>query len=333
MATIDRRLATIFAADFVGYSRLMRDNEEQTALLLKAHRGVIDGIVELHNGRIFNTAGDSVLAEFTSPVQAVRSAIEIQEALRTRNSNFPEDQRMMLRIGVNLGDVIAKGPDLLGDAVNIAARLESIAEPGGIMIAQSVHEHIQDKLGLRFESVGAQKLKNIPRPVEAFRVTIQPLTAQQPNSSSKNSVLRRPFVALGALALTGIVGAAALWASLSNGVHQESAALQSHWLNGDWVGIVTEEPISDPLFCTDLTDQRCRIFKMSGVRGDGRYEGAFGMSTRGGPATVTVKGPEIHIHTQRVSANVQMQPGGVLQGPLKNIEGASFQLRLRKVRN
>lgn len=130
-AAVKRRLTCILAADAVGYSRHMATNEEGTIKVLAAHRAVIDGIIAFHDGRIVGTAGDSVLAEFTSPVNAVRCASEIQEALKTRNDALPEDQRLLFRVGVNLGDVVVKDQDLLGDGVNIAARLETLAEPGG----------------------------------------------------------------------------------------------------------------------------------------------------------------------------------------------------------
>ena len=126
---VKRKLAAILAADAVGYSRMMAADEEGTMKILSAHRSVIDGIIQFHEGRIINTAGDSVLAEFASPTQAVRCAVEIQDALKTRNDSLPEDRQMQFRIGVNLGDVMVKGDDLLGDGVNIAARLEGIAEP------------------------------------------------------------------------------------------------------------------------------------------------------------------------------------------------------------
>ncbi len=168
---VKRRLAAILAADATGYSRLVAEDEEGTLRTLAAHRAVIDGIIQFHDGRIVGTAGDSVLAEFASPVEAVRCAVEIQEALKTRNESLPETKRMLFRIGVNLGDVIVKGTDLLGDGVNVAARLESIAEPGGICVSSSVYDQIAGKLNMGFVDIGEQNLKNIPRPVRAFRVT------------------------------------------------------------------------------------------------------------------------------------------------------------------
>jgi len=167
---LKRKLAAILAADAVGYSRHMGADEEGTMKLLAAHRAVIDGIIEFHEGRIVNTAGDSVLAEFASPVQAVRCAVEIQDALRTRNDARPEGKRLEFRIGVNLGDVMVKGDDLLGDGVNVAARLESVADPGGICVSSSVYDQIAGKLDLGFVDVGQKTLKNIDRPVRVYRV-------------------------------------------------------------------------------------------------------------------------------------------------------------------
>ncbi|MFO0997355.1 MAG: adenylate/guanylate cyclase domain-containing protein [Alphaproteobacteria bacterium] len=169
-APVKRRLAAILATDAVGYSRMMAEDEEGTIRTLAAHRAVIDGIIQFHDGRIVGTAGDSVIAEFASPVEAVRCAIEIQDALKTRNDSFPEDKRLLFRIGINLGDVMVKGEDLLGDGVNVAARLESLAEPGGILVSSSVYDQITGKLSLSFTDMGEQALKNIPRPVRAFRV-------------------------------------------------------------------------------------------------------------------------------------------------------------------
>ena len=171
MATgVKRKLAAILAADAVGYSKMMAVDEEKTLKVLSAHRAVIDGIIEFHEGRIVGTAGDSVLAEFGSPVEAVRCAVEMQDALKTRNNSLAEADRMLFRVGVNLGDVIAKDDDILGDGVNIAARLESIAEPGGICVSSSVYEQIAGKLDLGFIDIGAQSLKNIQRPIQVYRI-------------------------------------------------------------------------------------------------------------------------------------------------------------------
>ena len=153
---IKRKLAAILSADVAGYSRLMGADEEGTLRLLAAHRAVVDSIIELHDGRVVNTAGDSVLAEFTSPVEAVRAAGEIQDALKTRNESLPESRRMFFRIGIHLGDVMIKGDDLLGDGVNVAARLQAMAEPGGLCISATIFDQIEGKLSLRFQDIGEQ---------------------------------------------------------------------------------------------------------------------------------------------------------------------------------
>jgi class 3 adenylate cyclase len=168
---VKRRLAAILAADAVGYSRMMGIDEEGTLRILAAHRAVIDGIIAFHHGRIINTAGDSVLAEFESAVEAVRCAVEIQDALKTRNDALLEAQRMLFRIGVNLGDVMVSGDNLHGDGVNVAARLESAAEPGGVFIASSVYDQIAGKLNLTFVDIGSRELKNIARPIHVYKLS------------------------------------------------------------------------------------------------------------------------------------------------------------------
>jgi class 3 adenylate cyclase len=168
---LERKLATILSADVAEYSRLMAEDEEQTLRTFRAHRAVIDALVSLHRGRIFNTAGDAILAEFASAVEAVRCATEIQAALRTRNDQFPPARQVRLRIGINLGDVMVQGGDLLGDGVNVAARLQAAAEPGGICVSGSVYDQIRNKLSLSFRSLGEQSFKNIPQPVRTFSIT------------------------------------------------------------------------------------------------------------------------------------------------------------------
>ena len=158
-SSVKRRLTCILAADALGYSKQVGQDEEGTIRVLSAHRAVIDGIITFHQGRIVSTAGDSVLAEFSSAVEAVRCAVEIQEALKTRNDSLPEHRQMHFRVGVNLGDVVVKNDDLLGDGVNVAARLETLAEPGGICISSSVYDQITGKLDLGFQDIGEQTLR------------------------------------------------------------------------------------------------------------------------------------------------------------------------------
>ena len=201
---VRRRLTCILAADAVGYSKLTSEDEESTLRVLAAHRAVIDGVITFHNGRIVNTAGDSVLAEFASPVEAVRCAVEVQDALRTRNEALPENRRLHFRVGVNLGDVVVKGTDLLGDGVNIASRLESIADPGGIVISSGVYDQITGKLDLGFHDIGAQNLKNIAHPVRAFRVSGAGGTVRAPAAPRRaRSLTPWAGAAIGAMVVAG----------------------------------------------------------------------------------------------------------------------------------
>ena len=169
---VQRRMAAILAADVVGYSRLMGKDEEDTLATLKVYRSVIDGLIADHAGRIFGSAGDSVIAEFASPVEAVRCATEIQLEIDKRNADLPEASRMRFRIGINLGDVVVDGDNLMGDGVNVAARLEALSPPGGICISEAIHAQVRDRLSLDFLDLGEHKVKNIARPVRAYRVPL-----------------------------------------------------------------------------------------------------------------------------------------------------------------
>src|SRR5262245_5061983 len=167
---MERKLAAILAADVAGYCRLMGTDEEETLKTLNIYRDVVTQLVEEHQGRVVGLAGDSMLAEFASAVQAVRSAVAVQRALERRNADLAENRRMRFRIGINVGDVMVQGADLLGDGVNIAARLEQMAEPGGILVSGTVWEQIQGKLSFPCAYMGDQTAKNIARPVRTYRV-------------------------------------------------------------------------------------------------------------------------------------------------------------------
>ena len=170
---VERRLAAILAADVAGYLRLMGAEEEGTRERLKAHfRQLIEPKIQEHRGRVVKNTGDGMLAEFPSVVDAVRCAAEVQRAMIDRNADIPEDKRISFRMGINLGDVIVEPGDIFGDGVNIAARLEALAEPGGICISGVVHNQVRDKLPYLFEDIGAQSLKNIDRPVHVYRIRI-----------------------------------------------------------------------------------------------------------------------------------------------------------------
>ena len=166
---LERKLAAILAADVEGYARLMHANEERTLATLTAHRAIIDALIESASGQIFGTAGDSVLAEFTSVVHAFNCAVGIQQALHHANADVPDDERMEFRIGINVGDVMVKDGDIFGDGVNIAARLEGLAEAGGICVTRGVRDHLRDRVDANFEDLGEHSVKNIGRPVRVFK--------------------------------------------------------------------------------------------------------------------------------------------------------------------
>ena len=193
---VTRRLAAILAADVVGFSRLMEADEAATMAALKLRRrDVLDPLVARHQGRVFKTTGDGVLVEFASAVNAVQCAVDLQRGMAAANEGQPEDRQIILRIGVNLGDVMVESGDLYGDGVNIAARLEGIAEPGGILVSGTAHDHIGSKVKVSFEDIGTQTLKNIAQPVRAYRVTDTPavvVAATRP-ASDKPSIAVLPF--------------------------------------------------------------------------------------------------------------------------------------------
>ncbi len=185
----ERRLTAILAADVVGYSGLIEADESGTLAALRAHRAeVLDPKITEHRGRIVSTAGDSVLAEFASVVDAVQCAAEIQRVMASRNEGVSEDKRIQFRIGVNSGDVIVEGDDIHGDGVNVAARLESLADPGGVFISGVAFSQVENKLELGYENLGEQKVKGISKPVQVYRVLLAPEAAgtlKRPQSDRK----------------------------------------------------------------------------------------------------------------------------------------------------
>ncbi len=198
---LDRKLATILSADVAGFSRLMGEDEEQTLRTFRGHKEVFESLVAMHRGRVFNTAGDAILAEFPSAVEAVRCATDIQSALRTRNDQLPPSRQVRFRIGINLGDVMLHGQDLLGDGVNVAARLQTAAEPGGICISGSVHDQISNKLSLAFQPLGEMNFKNIQQPVRTFSITEAEGGRALPSAKSRGFSRPAKWVAAGALVL------------------------------------------------------------------------------------------------------------------------------------
>lgn len=194
---VRRRLAAILAADVVGYSRMMERDEAGTLAALKHRRKVtLEPLVARHQGRVFKVTGDGVLVQFDSAVNAVQCAIDLQQEMAAANQPLPDDQRIVLRIGVNLGDVMVEGSDLYGEGVNVAARLESIVEPGGILVSATTHDYVRNKIKVRFDDVGPQSLKNIAEPVRAYRVSDTPAVAAASisHAADKPSIAVLPFI-------------------------------------------------------------------------------------------------------------------------------------------
>ena len=209
--TLVRRLTTIVSIDVVGFSTMSARNEEHALDLLSARMATAEAIVKHHRGRVFKLTGDGLLAEFVSPVEAVRAALEIQEAMRSANATADQDNQLVLRIGINLGDVVESGDDLMGDAVNVAVRLESIAPHGGICVSAAIYEQIVGKLTLGAEDMGEQHVKNIPRPIHAYRLTNEgatPVVAVTPAAAKRPS---RLVMGAGALAILAIVAIGGAW--------------------------------------------------------------------------------------------------------------------------
>ena len=195
---MERRLAAIFAADVAGYSRLIGVDEEGTLERLRAHRReLIDPKIAEHQGRIVKTTGDGVLVEFASPVKAVRCAIEVQHGMVDRNADIPREQRIEFRIGINLGDVVVEDGDIYGDGVNVAARLENIAEPGAVYISRAVRDFVDDHAEMTLEDLGEKPLKNIAKPVRVFRIAAPEVAVRVPMGSPalphKPSIAVLPF--------------------------------------------------------------------------------------------------------------------------------------------
>lgn len=205
---VQRRLAAILAADVVGYSRLMGANETGTRARFNAHLNeLIAPAIANREGRIVKTLGDGILAEFASVVDAVQCAVEIQKEMANRNTGEPPDSRIDFRIGINLGDIIVEGDDIHGDGVNVAARLEGLAEPGEICISRAARDQVRDKLGYGLEDLGEVEVKNISRPVRAFRVLLDGTTVAVPNSS----IVKKYWHSLAAVLAVILIGSGGLW--------------------------------------------------------------------------------------------------------------------------
>jgi len=205
---VKRKLVAILSADVKGYSRLMEEDEKGTVRTLNAYKEVMTNFIQQHHGRVVDAPGDNVLADFASVVDAVECAVEIQKELKTRNAELPENRRMEFRIGVNLGDVIEDGEQILGDGVNIAARLESLSEAGGICISGTAYDHVENKLSLGYQYLGEQAVKNIAKPVRVYRVLMEPEEAGKMIGEKKAKPKRWQKLALGLIVVVIVVTAA-----------------------------------------------------------------------------------------------------------------------------
>jgi adenylate cyclase len=196
--SVERRLAAVLAADVVGYSRLMGIDEEGTLAQLKAHRrALVDPKIKDHRGRIVKTTGDGMLVEFASVVDAVRCAVEVQLGMAERNAGVPPERRIQFRIGINIGDIIIDGDDIFGDGVNIAARLEALAEPGEVWVSRTVREQVRDKLAFAFDDMGEREVKNIARPIKVYRIAAkEPAGAASSRASGAPSLPQKPSIAV-----------------------------------------------------------------------------------------------------------------------------------------
>jgi adenylate cyclase len=208
-----RKLTAILSADVAGYSRLMAEDETATVKTLETYRDVMSTLIKQHRGRVIDSPGDNLLAEFTSVVDAVQCAVAVQKEFQARNAELPENRRMEFRIGVNLGDVIEEGERIYGDGVNIAARLEALADPGGICVSKTAFDHIESKLPLGYEYLGEQPVKNIPKPVGAYRVLMEPrvTVAEEIEKEKPVPAWQRKTILAAGVVLVLVVIAALIW--------------------------------------------------------------------------------------------------------------------------
>jgi adenylate cyclase len=203
-----RKLRAILSADVKGYSLLMADDEAFTIKTLKEYRGIMSGHIQQHTGRVVDAPGDNMLAEFASAVEAVQCAVDIQKALKMKNENFPENKRLQFRIGVNIGDIVQDGDSIYGAGVNVAARIEGLADPGGICISRNAYDHIKDKLKLGYEYLGDHEVKNIKEPVRVYKVLMAAedagkLIGEKPGRAKKKWIW--PVIVVAAVIVTSIV--------------------------------------------------------------------------------------------------------------------------------
>lgn len=251
---LERKLAAILAADVEGYSRLMHADEEATLRTLTSHRTIVDALIARGRGHISGTAGDSILAEFASVVDAVTCAVAIQQALHHANAGLPDDRRMDFRIGINVGDVMVKDGDLFGDGVNVAARLEALADAGGVCVTRGVRDHVRDRVDFDFKDLGEQAVKNIARSVRAYRVIFDPDDEVELSPSAAPSLAKGAGTDGGAFALaTGIAAVGsdtielAFWQSVeASGEAGEYQSYLDKYPNGTFTTLASARVASPP---------------------------------------------------------------------------------------
>ena len=278
---MERRLAAILVADVVGYSRMMGEDEAGTLARLKdCRREVIDPAIAQYHGRVIKLMGDGALVEFASVVDAVQCAAAIQRALAANGGATADARRIQLRIGVNLGDVIVEGDDLYGDGVNIAARLEATAEPGGICVSGTAYDHALHKVDVGFESLGELALKNIADPVRAYRVLLDPAAAKRGTARPRKSKARFAVMGVAALLLVAAIAAVFLWRTPATSARPSVAVLPFANSSEDpkdayFADGITEDLITD---LAKLAAARCHLaqfgFQIQGAAGRAARRGA-----------------------------------------------------------
>lgn len=211
-----RKITAIMSADVVGYSKLMAEDEAATVQTLAVYKNILSTLINQHRGRVIDSPGDNMLSEFASVVDAVQCAVAIQKELKSRNAELSENRKMRFRIGINLGDVIEEEGRIYGDGVNIAARLEALADPGGICISKTAFDHIETKLPLEYECLGDKTVKNIPKPVCTYRVLMEPRVTDAKVIKKVNLKPKKRLPLLIGVALAfGLIIAVTLWYSSS----------------------------------------------------------------------------------------------------------------------
>jgi len=314
-----RKLTAILSADAVDYSRLMGDDEEATVRTLKAYREVLSTLIQQHNGQVLDSPGDNLLAEFVSVVDAVQCAVAVQKEIKNRNDQLPENRRMLFRIGINLGDVIQEEERIYGDGVNIAARLEGLSEPGGICISKTAFDHIESKLPYGYDFIGDQTVKNIAKPVAAYRVLMDPrVTVSGKPVGEKSSSMRRTPILVGAVAVFLLAVAVGIWQFYMHRPPVEPAVVKemaSPLVENPSIAVLPFNNLSDDpkqeYFADGMTDELItNLSKISGLRVISRN------------SSFTYKGKTVKVQQVADELNVQY----VLEG---SIQRAGDRVRIR----